>query len=87
MDDAEMREILVSIARDREVYPRDRIAAIKALHELGFEEPAAFSRRRDDRFGVSSSRGYISASTALTPPLARYRAANVPRMYRHVGGF
>ena len=39
MDDAEMKEILVAIARDSGCYPRDRIAAIKALHELGFEEP------------------------------------------------
>jgi hypothetical protein len=31
----ELRQILAEIARDEDAYPRDRIAAIKALHELG----------------------------------------------------
>jgi hypothetical protein len=44
VDDDEMREILGSIARDPDAYPRDRIAAIKALRELGFEGPVV----RDD---------------------------------------
>ena len=41
MDDNEQRDILVTIARDSGCYPRDRIAAIKALRELGLEEPIA----------------------------------------------
>jgi hypothetical protein len=35
-DDAEKEAILAAIARDPEAYPRDRIAAIRALHDLGF---------------------------------------------------
>jgi hypothetical protein len=39
----ERRRILEEIARDAGAYPRDRIAAIRALYELGFltEDPPA----------------------------------------------
>jgi hypothetical protein len=43
MDIAERREVLEAIARDPAAYPRDRIAAIRALEELGEERPSATS--------------------------------------------
>ena len=39
MTDDEKREVLEGIARDENAYPRDRIAAIKALMEIAPREP------------------------------------------------
>ncbi len=39
MDEREQRQILEEIARSEENYPRDRIAAVRALREIG--EPAS----------------------------------------------
>ena len=39
MSDDEQREVLEGIARDEDAYPRDRIAAIKALMEIAPREP------------------------------------------------
>lgn len=41
MDENEQRQILEEIARDEENYPRDRIAAVRALREI--DKPAAES--------------------------------------------
>ena len=38
MDEREQHEILEEIARDNENYPRDRIAAVRALREV--DKPA-----------------------------------------------
>ena len=35
MTDAEQRAVLEAIARDEDAYPRDRIAAVKALQGMG----------------------------------------------------
>ena len=35
MTDAEQRSVLEAIARDEDAYPRDRIAAVKALRGMG----------------------------------------------------
>ena len=40
MTDAEQRAVLEAIARDEDAYPRDRIAAVKALQGM--------ARRSDD---------------------------------------
>jgi hypothetical protein len=52
MSDDEQREIVAAIARDHEAYPRDRVNAIRALRELGFEKPAV-----DDADGGRSRQG------------------------------
>ena len=39
MTEEERREVLEAIARDDDAYPRDRIAAIKALQEIAPPEP------------------------------------------------
>lgn len=42
MSDDEQRQVLEDIARDEGAYPRDRIAAIKALREMAEEPDSAF---------------------------------------------
>jgi hypothetical protein len=41
MDEAERRQVLEAIARDPDTYPRDRIAAIKALEEMRYGEQSS----------------------------------------------
>lgn len=43
MDEAEQRSILEEIARNEENYPRDRIAAVRALQDM--------ARRNDEEIG------------------------------------
>ena len=48
MTDAEQRSVLEAIARDEDAYPRDRIAAVKALQEM--------ARRGDDELDAELDR-------------------------------
>ena len=40
--------MLEAIARDPDAYPRDRIAAIKALEEMRYDEPTPASEAFDE---------------------------------------
>jgi hypothetical protein len=42
----ELRQILEAIARDEEAYPRDRIAAVRALAEMACLRRVEVMRRR-----------------------------------------
>jgi hypothetical protein len=55
---------LVEIARDEGAYPRDRIAAIKALHELSLltDDPSADEIYGDELAVRRSGRGWMRSS-------------------------
>jgi plasmid stability protein len=48
MDESEQRKILEDIARDTENYPRDRIAAVRALREIDKAEGDSLERELED---------------------------------------
>ena len=73
MDKAEQRAILEAIARDPKTYPRDKIAAIKALRD-GSHKP---DRPKDARTGARGADD-VNEARRVHPPLLRAGPSGLP---------
>ena len=60
MTEEERREVLEAIARDDDAYPRDRIAAIKALQEIRASRARYRHLEGTGRAGATAQKGSLS---------------------------